>query len=298
MNRRSGARLDRPSTAHPVSPRPTCLGPAVASTRQRRRRVADPARRPRGGRQDARGGRLGHPDHLARPAARRRGLDPGRQRLARRTTVFPPRLVRDRLSPRRRGRRAPVARRLTTDARRTSPCSTPDHAVASAQPVGPAAVPDGARASRALHDGARRPAAPGRSRVCGTHPYPCPHRRTRGHRLHHPAGPGMVRRRGPHRARRGHSSGPGPGRPALHTRRCPSGGPGGQRGLCRPAAAREAPVAVHRERGGADARDSGPLVPRCRRRRGPDRSGDDWSAGHPTRLRRRCGPVPDPPTHG
>ena len=225
VNRLSGARLDTHSNGAPRLPQTYVPRPRLwRRTGQRRRRVADPARRPRGGRKTLGVGRLGH--QTTSPTSGATTPSGSRQTAAGTPSGCLPSSTRPRpaLASSSSTMRT-SCRRVAPDARRTSPRSAPDHAVASAQPWD---LPLSRMVPELLGhftDRARRPAAPGRSRVRGAHPYPCPHRRTRGHRLHHPAGPGLVRRRGPHRACRGHSPGPGPGRAALHARRCPSGGP-------------------------------------------------------------------------
>ena len=98
--------------------------PAVASAGPRRRRVADPARRARRGRQDARGGWLGPTADRARREARRSHLDPGGQQLASRPSEVPPRRCRagrrrGGSPPRDRGRRAPASGRVAPRHRRT-----------------------------------------------------------------------------------------------------------------------------------------------------------------------------------
>ena len=280
--------------------------PAVASAGQRRRRVADPARRARRGRQDARGGWLGPTADRARGEARRSHLDPGGQQLASRPAEVPPRRCRARRRrggspPRDRGRRAPASGGVAPRHRRTPQRGPSDDEAAAAQPLGPSVVADGARAARALHDRARRPAPAGRGRVRGAHHRPCPHRRTRSHRLDHRTGPGLVCGCRPHGSCRGLVPRSGRGRPALHAGRRPGGGPGRQRGVRLPEATRAAPVAVHRERGDRHAGDRDPPVPRLDRRRGPRptwRPRGCWSRGWARTSPGRRRPVPHPPAHG
>ncbi len=182
----------------------------------------------------------------------------------------------------RRHRRCPRATpRRAPDDRPPPQRGTARHAVAAALPLGPAAQQTGAGASRALHDPARRAPAHGPGRVRPTGHRARAHRGPCGAQGGVREGQGLVRPRGPDRARDRHRPGPARGRRPVRRRGRVGGRPGRHRGLRSAPATRAPPAAVPGRRGDRQHGHRAAPVPRLQGRGGPLRAGDHGTAGEP-----------------